>query len=319
MCKTVKQANAHQNDGIRNHDHFVAHLIHDAADNRSGKEAGYSGNCKQKADHGGICTIEEDQHIRTKGKEHLLASAVEHFQHIIFAVFFMEIEAALGGVGFAFTLDAQSTNHAGCCQQSRTSEEELIRLCLYKERKGQHNDQIADKSTDLTDRALQAQGCTAVTGFCIAESQGALHAQLNVLTQGKHTDGQCGQNLQRRKYGVHTHTQQHDDSAYLVQRLRGEHVECGKNKDQCDARQLTEELRNAAIHFAHGNNFSQEVVQHTLVQTVRKPGDQNREQEQGHVPVLHKDLFDGIQLFHNCLSIPPHNCGKLAVALLHSV
>ena len=107
--EAIEEADDHQNQGVRHHDGLVAHLVDDAAHQGSGKEAGNGGDSKQKADGGGAGAIKQDQHIGAEGEEDLLSCAVEHLQHIVLGVLFVEIEPALVLIGLAFAGDLWST------------------------------------------------------------------------------------------------------------------------------------------------------------------------------------------------------------------
>ena len=74
---------------------------------------------------------------------------------------------------------------------------------------------------------------------------------------------------------MHAHARQHDDRACLVERFGAEHVKHRQNEHQQNARQLAEELRDAAVHFAHVNHVGQEVIQHALVETIAQTGNEN--------------------------------------------
>ena len=159
--KAVEEADDHQNQSIGHHDGLVAQLVDDPPDQGCRKETGDGGNGKQQADHGSIGAVEQDQHIGAEGEEHLLAGTVEHFQHVVFGILLVEIEAALVLVGLAFTLDTEGKNHAHRRQGCGHGEEELVNSLAGADGKGGHDHQIASQSTDLVAGGLGTQGFAA--------------------------------------------------------------------------------------------------------------------------------------------------------------
>ena len=101
MGKAVEEAHHHQDQCVRDHYRLIAHLVNDPAHNGGREEAGHRRHGEQQADHGGIGTVKQDQHIGSKGEEHLLPGTVEHLQHVILAVLFVEVEAAFAAVRLA--------------------------------------------------------------------------------------------------------------------------------------------------------------------------------------------------------------------------
>ena len=79
------------------------------------------------------------------------------------------------------------------------------------------------------------------------------------------TDGKRCENLGGRQNGVHTHADNHDQSAGFVKRFRRQHIKDSQHQYQHYAGQLPEKLGNAAPHFAHADHFGKEVVEHSFV------------------------------------------------------
>ena len=136
--KAVEEADNHQNQCVGHHDGLIAHLIDDLAHHRRQQEACHRADGVQQTDGGGAGTVKQNQHIGAKGEEHLLAGAVEHLQHIIFGVFFMEIEAALGLVGGGTALDAQGKHRADTGQHCCANEEGVVNALSKKIDNGEY-------------------------------------------------------------------------------------------------------------------------------------------------------------------------------------
>ena len=94
MGKAVEEADNYKNQRVGNHYNLVAHAVNNSADYGRGKETGYCRYGKQQAYRCGISSVVQNQYIRTEGEEHLFASAVKHFEHVVFCVLFVEIKAA---------------------------------------------------------------------------------------------------------------------------------------------------------------------------------------------------------------------------------
>jgi len=234
-----------------------------------------------------------------EGEEHLFTGTVEHFQHVVLGVFFVEIEPPLIFIRFTFSSDFHGTHHAHRRQNGCQSKEQLIGLGQGKQGERTHDHQIAHQGSDLTDRILDTLGSAASALPGVLQGQGALHAQLNVLTQRIYADGQRCQHLACRQQGMHTHAAEHDHSTGFEQCLCRQHIERCQNKHQGNAGQFPEEFRNAPVHFPHFYHFRQIIVKHTLVKAVGQAGNQNTQEkipESGAFPV---DLPDGVSLFHS--------------------
>ena len=301
--EAVEKAHHHQDEGVRHHHRLVAHLVDDAPHHRRQQKAGHRAYRMEQADRRGPGAVKQDEHIGAKGEKHLLPRAVKHLQHIIFGVFFVEIKAALGFIGLAFAPDAHGAHHADPRQHSGQGEKQAVGLLFRKPGEHQHDHQIPRQSADLVGGAEQAQGRAPAARPGIFQGEGVFHAQLDVLAQGIHTDGQGGQHLCGRQDGVHGQTRQHDDGAGLVQALRRQHIKGRQQKHQQNAGQLPEKFGDAAPHFAHAHHLGQKVVQHPLVQAVGQAGDENGQQKHLEAGVLPKYGFDLFHGFHAHFSL----------------
>ena len=297
MGKAVEEADDHQNQRVRHHDGLVAQLVDDAANDGGGDQTGDGGDGEEQGNGGRVRLVEEDQHIGAEGQEHLLARAVEHFQHVVLGVLAVEVEAALGGVRCALSLQAHGEYCAHSDQDRCQGEEEPVGLILRHDGEYKHHGGIARQGTDLTGSALYAQGCAAPVRLGVAHGQAALHAQLDVFAQAVHADGQGDEHLLRREGGMHAHTGQHDDGAGLVHGFGRAHVEHSQDEYQRDAGQLAEELCHAAVHLAHVDDLCQVVVQHTLVQAIAKPCDQDGKQQRQVTRACAEGSLDSV---HEC-------------------
>ena len=197
MGKTVEEADHYQNQRIGNHHYLITQLVDDPSHHRRRKEAGNCRHRKQQADGRGTCAIKQYQHIGTKGQKNLLACAVKHLQHIVFGILFVEVEAALAVVrltGAGYRGGKNRTQHS---QTGSHPEEQIIRLAFYKKGKSCHDHQIAYQGADLRYRALNTQCLATSVCFGITQCNRTLHTDLNMFTEGIHTNSQCSQYLRR--------------------------------------------------------------------------------------------------------------------------
>ena len=96
MGETVKKADNHQDQCVGDHHDSIAEMVNDLAYSRWREEAADRGYGEKDTDHHGVCAVEQHKHIRAEGEEDLFSRAVEQFQHIIFLIFFSEIESLFG-------------------------------------------------------------------------------------------------------------------------------------------------------------------------------------------------------------------------------
>ena len=220
MGKTVEEADDDEDQRIGNHNGLIADFVNDPAHNRSGKEAGNSGHGKQKADRSGVCAVEQNQNIGAEGKEHLLPGTVEHLQHVILGVFFVEIKTAFGFIGLTPADDSERADHTHSCQNGGQTKHQLVGLAFCEQRKSQYNDEVSYQRTHLTDGSLDTLGSAAPARPCILQGQGAFHTQLDMLTKRIDADGQRSQKLGGRQQGMHAHAAQHDHGTGFEQTFR---------------------------------------------------------------------------------------------------
>ena len=298
VSKAIEEADHHQNQGVCHHDGLVAHLVDEAARQRCGKEADHSGNGKQQADSGGIGPVKQDQHIRTEGEEHLLSRSVEHFQHIVFGVFLMEIEPAFGLIGSAASGDLQGADRSHTHQHRRNAEKQLVGRIGLELGEDQHDYQIACQRTDLTGGALHTLGCAAASGTGVLQGKRAFHTQLDVFAQRVNADGQRGQDLSGGKHCVHAHAKEHDHRTGFVKGLRGQHEKHRQDQHQSDSGQLPEKLRDAPVQLSHGYHFRKEIIQHSFIKAVGQTGNENRQQKELVSGAIFVNRAQGVSQFH---------------------
>ena len=171
----------------------------------------------------------------------------------------------------------------------RHGEEQPVRALLREQREHRDDNEVARERADLVDRVLVPEGRAAGARLRIAQGQGVLHAQLDVLAQGVDEDGEGDQDLGGGDDGEHPHAQEHDDRADLVEGLRGEHEEDGEDEHEQEARDLAEEFEEAPVELAHGHDLRKIVVDHALVDAVAEAGDEERSEEDAEGGVLPED------------------------------
>ena len=188
--KAVKEADDHQQQGIRHHNDLIAQPVNDPAHQRRRRKAADCGYSKEKADGRGARFIKEDQNIGAKGEKYLLPRPIKHLQHIVFPVFFVEIEPALGWVCLTVSRHAEGEQKAAAHNGSGSPiySAEQAQRALSKGKNSRY-DQITGQRANLMDRILQAQRRTAPSWLGVLQRQRVPHPQLEVLSQGIDTDG----------------------------------------------------------------------------------------------------------------------------------
>ena len=120
------------------------------------------------------------------------------------------------------------------------------------------------------------------------------HAKLHMIAHGIDEDAQDHEHTAWRHDGLRSQTDKHENCADPVNLFRRVHVQGCQNEHQQKTGQLPEEFRDSLVKAGHPYDLRQIVVDDSLVEAVRQPHRDHRE-EKG--PVLRLGPEDGLQTF----------------------
>ena len=277
--KAIEEADYHQDKGIGNHHRLVAYTVDKLAHQRREYEARYRRYGEQQAYDACVRAVEEHKHIRPEGEKHLLAGAVEHLQHIVFAELLAEVEAPARRVRGTVSAQAEGDHGGRRHKDGRCYEEMLERLGGGHQREHRYHRQVSCQVSNLVHGVLIAQRPASGPALGVLQRQRIAHPQLNMLSHRINEDGQDHQSLGRGDERLHCHPDDHHAHSQLVHLLCGKDVQHRQHHHQEKARQLAEEFRYAAVHLRHLRHLRQIIVYHTLIQSVSYCGQQQRNEQ----------------------------------------